>query len=225
MSCRYAALVIVLVGSPVFRSGDDSVRAGGTAVAVAKRAVSEGIQVQIVGKVGEDAAGDAVLLDLAKKGIGHVAVLRDPGVVTPTVEPVRDESSLGEVDPGGPPPLDGQGAGLDAGDIELALRYLTDYRVIVVAQPLDDAAMAAAVSAGTWSNAALVVLVPAGRQPPADLPDTATVFETPPDDADETFAGMVGRYAAALDRGEDPATAFAAVTSEAGWSPASADNA
>jgi hypothetical protein len=115
--------------------------------------------------------------------------------------------------------------GLDAGDIELALRYLTDYRVIVVAQPLDDAAMAAAVSAGTWSNAALVVLVPAGRQPPADLPDTATVFETPPDDADETFAGMVGRYAAALDRGEDPATAFAAVTSDSGWSPASADNA
>jgi hypothetical protein len=36
---------------------------------------------------------------------------------------------------------------------------------------------------------------------------------------------MVGRYAAALDRGEDPAIAFAAVTAESGWAPASVDEA
>jgi hypothetical protein len=216
---------VIVVGNPHWINGASDSRAAGAAVAVARAASTSGAEVQLVGKIGEDAAGDAVLLDLAKAGIAHVAVLRDPGIVTPTAQAAPDETTVDGADPGAPPQPESPGARLDAGDIALALRYLTDYRVIVVAQPLDDAAMAAAVSAGTWSNAALVVLVPAGRQPPADLPDTATVFETPPDDADETFAGMVGRYAAALDRGEDPATAFAAVTSDSGWSPASADNA
>jgi hypothetical protein len=216
---------VIIVGNPHWMDADASSRAGGLAVAIARAAHGSGADVQLVGKVGEDPTGDAVLLDLARKGIGHVAVLRDSGVVTPTVEAAPDERALDDVDPGSAAPPVSSAATLDAGDIELALRYLTDYRVIVIAQPLDDAALAAATSAATWSNAALVVLVPSGGEPPAGLPDTATVFEAPADDHDDTFAAMVGRFAAALDRGEDPATAFAGVTAESGWAPASVDEA
>jgi hypothetical protein len=217
---------VIVVGNPHWIDARSDSRAAGLAVAVARAVRRAGADVQLVGKVGEDPAGEAILLDLAHAGIGHVALLRDAGVVTPASAEASEgldlDSDMSSTEsPSYPPDV----PGLDAGDIELALRYLTDYRVIVVAQPLDSAALGAAISAAAWSNAALVVLVSSGREPPAGLPDTATVFEAPADDHDDTFAGMVGRYAAALDRGEDPARAFAAVTTESGWAPASVDEA
>jgi hypothetical protein len=45
----------------------------------------------------------------------------------------------------------------------------------------------------------------------------ATLIEAPEDDPDGAFAGLVGRYAAALDRGVAPAEAFRAVTAAGGW--------
>ena len=41
--------------------------------------------VQLVGRVGEDPAGEATLLALARDGIGHVATLRDPARPTPAL--------------------------------------------------------------------------------------------------------------------------------------------
>ena len=57
----------------------------------------------------------------------------------------------GSADDGQEPGAPAQGPAappLDAADLELALRYLPDYRVVVIAQALDTAAVAAVVEAG-----------------------------------------------------------------------------
>jgi len=105
---------------------------------------------------------------------------------------------------------------LEAADIALALRYLPDYRTVVVGEPLPAEALAAVIDAARWAEARLVVVTADGSQP-AGLPDDATVLESPPEDAEGAFASLVGRYAAALDRGVEPVDAFAAASAEAGW--------
>ncbi|HEV7809953.1 MAG TPA: hypothetical protein VGO64_05085, partial [Candidatus Limnocylindrales bacterium] len=105
---------------------------------------------------------------------------------------------------------------LDAGDLSLALRYLPDYRVVVIATPLEASAEAAAVEAARWAGASIIVVSANAGQAPIGLPDDATVFEAPPHDEDAAFAAMVGRYAAALDAGLVPADAFANASVGAG---------
>ena len=109
-----------------------------------------------------------------------------------------------------------EGPVLEAADVELALRYLPDYRVLVIADPLPAASLEVAAAASRWSGAALVVLVPNGSEPPALGPD-ATILEAPDGDPDGAFAAVVGAYAAALDRGEEPAEAFATASATGGW--------
>ena len=216
--------MLVVIGGPGGEVGAAGVRATGLAMDVARAAVAAGAAVQVVARVGDDAAGDAVLLDLAGAGVGHVAVLRGIGLPTPVQSRLEtnDELVLGtaleaEGDPGAREPEDADaGLPIDADDLELALRYLPDYRVVVVASELDPASWATAVAAAEWAGAALVGVVRTGTQVP-DLPADATVLERPSDDADGTFASMVGRYAAGLDAGEDPAAAFAAASSGSGW--------
>jgi hypothetical protein len=220
--------VIVVVGSPTGRRTEKGIVAAGIAATVARVAASAGAKVQLVGKVGEGAAGDAVLLSLAEAGVGHVAALRDAS--TPThvrlaepdsesaVDPTREEEPQPEQRtlapaPTGPPTW----STLDSGDLELALRYLPDYRVVLVAVALDVAALGTVVAAARWAGAQLIVIVPAGSSAPG-LPDDATVLESPDLDPDGTFAAVVGAYAAALDRGASPAEAFASASVESGWS-------
>jgi sugar/nucleoside kinase (ribokinase family) len=214
---------VIVIGNPLFDLSDEGPRAAGMAVAVARAAREAGAEVEIVGRIGEDAAGEAVLLDLAKAGIGHTAVLRDAGHPTAPA-PLATETSLFDepeeaaVDGVSLPP-DAVMSPLDADDIGLALRYLPEYRVVVVVDPLADSALGAAAAAGRWAGAVLVVLIAAGAAPPDSLDPGATVLEAPADD-DGAFARLVGGYAAALDRGDDPAEAFAAATGDSGWAPA-----
>jgi hypothetical protein len=193
---------------------------------IARAAAAAGSEVQVVGKVGEDPGGDAILLDLAAGNVGHVAILRDPSRPTPATRPAPvDEPTFGDNDGDGDRTNAGDvdwlttvsGLSLEAADIELALRYLPDYRVLVVADSLAEPSLRVAVAAASWNGAALVVIVPAGvTQPTAG--DDATVIEAPPDDPDDAFAGIVGAYAAAIDRGEEPKEAFASASSTLGWS-------
>lgn len=218
--------MIVVIGSPGARPTPAGLHAAGTAAAIARAAAAADGAVQIVGRVGDDSAGDAVLLDLAAAGVEHVAVLRTGGATTPRAAAPFDSSDdnplLGAVL--------GEGAGeaaatwsagvglpLDADDLELALRYLPDYRVIVVAPGLDPAALATVTAAAGWAGAHLIVVVDRGALAP-DLPPDATVLERPDDDAVEAFASVVARYAVELDQGTEPAAAFAAASSGAGWS-------
>ena len=208
--------MIVVVGNPAARSSPDGpALAGGLAARVAIAAVAAGGSAQIVGRVGEDPAGEAALLDLARHGVGHAAVLRDPTRPTSVTAAEPDDDAIDDANAG-----DGAAAAaistLDAADLQLAFDYLPEYAVIVIAEPLAPSTLAIAVGAAAWSGSALVVVGSGGFD---GLPETATVFEPPRDgDPDGAFATMVGAYAAGLDRGEDPKAAFDAASSSVGSS-------
>lgn len=214
--------MIVVVGSPrALVQAVGPVTAAGLASGIAVAAAAGGAAVQFVGKVGEDTSGEGVLLDLARRGVGHVAVLRDVGRPTPETLGTRTEDGLDDAGAAAAGPArDGatdDTLTLDAADVELALRYLPEYAVIVVAERLDPAAMRVVADAAGWNAAALVVV---GRSEDlAGLPDDATVLAPPDGDPDGAFAAMVGTYAAALDRGDDPRAAFAAATAAVGSNP------
>lgn len=162
---------------------------GGAAVAIA-RAASAGAaaiptaMAQLIATVPPGAAGDRRLLELAEAGIGHAATLRSPA------------------------------AGLDAGDLQLALRYLPDVRVIVLAGD-EPALEATAAEAAAWSSAALIV-VRATSDPVGPVTPEAIVLAAPPSDPDGAFAGVVAALAIRLDSGDAPAAAWRAVTAELG---------
>jgi hypothetical protein len=222
--------VIVVVGSPIARPVGDSIVAGGLAAEISRAAASGGAAVQLVGRVGEDPAGDLVLLDLAAHGVGHVAILREAGRLTPALPP----DAAGSVAPDGPelddlpPTLDADGdpdlaqaqepvgLSVDAADVELALRYVPDYRVLISAGSLDAATFRAVLAASSWSGAHLIVLVAPGEDP-AGLPDDVTVLERPTADPDGAFATMIASYAAAVDSGSEPGAAFTAAQGAGGW--------
>jgi hypothetical protein len=204
--------VIVVIGSLRLRgSGDDS-DAAGLVSSVATAAAAGDARVEVIARLGDDPAGDAVLLSLARQKVGHVAVLRDLGEATAMVP----DDTLETPDPATPetaatasPAATPNTADLEAADVNLALRYLPQIGVIVAVHLSDDV-LAEAVAAATWADTALVVIVPAGTSVPKGLPPTAVTLEI--DDQDESAAGAaVGRYAAALDRGDPPRDAFEAL--------------
>jgi ribokinase len=229
--------MLAVVGSPSFMPGsmpDAAADAGGLAAGIARAAAAAGAEVQLIGKVGDDPAGDAVLLALARGGVGHIALLRDAGRATPIASPAavevdpveaepiaallaeaeaadRRDVSLGE---GATPPA--PGLALEPADISLGLRYVREFRVLVAAEPLDEPSAAVVADAAAFADAALVVIAPRGQATSAELA-TAIVLEAPEVDPDGVFAVLVGRFAAALDRGLDAADAFRAATVEGGW--------
>lgn len=216
--------MIVVIGRPLYRATDRGGKADGLAARIGLAAASAGRSVQLVGKTGEDPAGDAVLLALAQGGVGHVAVLRDAGVATPrAAEPIDSDCAVSTSDEATEENAPGAAASvsdmpvLDAADIDLALRYLTDFSVLVLAAPADEAIARVASAAAGWADARLIVVVEAGRGVPDGLPSDVIVFESPGADPDGVFAGVVGGFAAALDDGSDPVTAFEASVTGAGW--------
>ena len=191
--------MIVVLGRPGLTADDHIDRPCGRIALAAARA---GGRVELVGSVGDDADGDAVIVELGRAGIGHAAVLRDPAGSTPRVD-----------DPGAP---DGQLPRLEAADIELGLRYLAECQVLVAAESLPADVLGIVIDAAVYHGAALVVLAAQGQPPAGDLPEAATVLEVPTDDGG-AFAELVGRYAAFLDSGRLPADAWADAVSEGGW--------
>jgi hypothetical protein len=158
--------------------------------AVARRIARAGGLGELVATVAMDRAGDRALLDLAAAGVGHAAALRSPA------------------------------AALEPADLDLALRYLPDLRVVVLAADAATLGATAAASAA-WAGARLVAV--ADGDPPAALPDDAIVLAAPPSDPDEAFAGIVAALATRLDAGEAPAAAWAAVARDLGVEGAARD--
>jgi hypothetical protein len=217
--------VIVVIGTPIGRLHDDVVVAGGAAARIALVAAGLGRTVQLVGKTGDDATADGVLLDLARGGVGHVALLRDSARATPleatspdaVVEPESDD------DPGttpASPPVPPAGPALEAADVELGLRYLTDFAVVVLAEPVEPATIAVVSDATRWGEARMVLVVGAGQTLPTGLPDDVVVFESPATDPDGAFADLVGAFAASLDVGIEPGAAFRSSIASDGWTEA-----
>ena len=223
--------MIVVVGNPIARLSDAGDGLAGVPAQIAAAAVRAGATVQLVGKAGEDPAGNALMLALARAGIGHVALLRDPAHSTPVLaagdedpdasdqpidvtvdEPAGGESVVTPADATERPQL-------EAADIELALRYLTDYTTIVVAEPVPEAALAIVADAASWAGATLMVVLGSAGQGAA-VPAAATVFEAPSVDPDGSFATMLGELAAAVDRGTPIEAAFRELEGRLGVTPA-----
>ncbi len=219
--------MIVVIGSPVLAPGDGPERAAGLGPAIARAAARTGAAVQLIGKVGDDPEGDLALIALAQAGIGHVAVLRDPAHRTPAIP--ATEGTVG--DPDGSEPdaaellvVDEAASAaepphliLDAGDLELALRYLVEFRVIVLTEPLDTDAARVVADSAAFALAETVVVLPPGSPVPPELA-SATVLEGPEQD-DGPFAELVGAFAAGLDRGDAGSGAFRAAADAIGWEP------
>ena len=163
------------------------------AVEIARRAaIGDGARrrVQVIAVMPDDPGGDRRLQQLTEAGVGHVAVLRGPA------------------------------RPLDAADIDLALRYLAEMRVVIGVE-LEQPAAAALADAATFAGATPILVTTLGAAPNSvpeamamrdSLPATAIVLAAPARDPDGTFAGFVAALAGRLDAGETPADAWAATT-------------
>ena len=216
--------MIVVIGGLGLRGTIDEPEPDGLAPEIACAAAAAGARVELISKAGDDPAGDAVLLALAAAGVGHVATLRDPSRLTP-VRPRADEPTdpadspleAAEVSqPAAAPgtsPVDNQSAAasptLDAADIALALQYLNEFEVLVIVHPTADL-LAEAVAATGWAGARLVVVLEPDGEVPARTPADALVVAAGADDAG--VGARIGRYAAALSRGDDAAAAYRDLT-------------
>jgi pfkB family carbohydrate kinase len=221
--------VIVVVGRPAGRVNDGVITAGGAVSRVALAAAAAGRSVQLVGKIGDDPAADAIVLDLARHGVDHAALLRDPTWTTSIEQDPEQE--------GGPIPWDdapaadrpagsvpaASGSRLDPADVELGLRYLTDFRVVVVAEASPVEVIAVAAEAARWDASRLILVTDPQGDIPADLPDDAIVLEAPDSDPDGVFADLVGTLAAGLDGPAEPGEAFRASIAVDGWAGGAAD--
>ena len=219
--------MIVVIGAIGLRGTIDEPAPDGLAPEIAAAAAAAGARVELISKAGDDPAGDAVLIALARAGVGHVATLRDPARLTPvrpspseptdpadaaieeTVEGAADGESDAELAPSPPSPSDTDPT-LDAADVSLALEYLTEFEVLVAVHASPEI-LAEAVSAARYSGARLVVVVPQEGDIPPGVPADALVVAAAADDA-EGVGPRIGRYAAALSRGDDAAAAYRDLT-------------
>lgn len=222
--------MIVVIGALGLRGTIDEPLPDGLAPEIACAAAAAGARVELISKAGDDPAGDAVLLALARAGVGHVATLRDPARLTPVrarpdeptdpADPSLDEAAGDRTearsDAAGDATADPQEPArdapptLDAADIALALRYLTDFEVLVAVHPSADL-LAEAVAAAGWGGARVVVVVEPDTDVPPGVPADALVVAAASDDA-EGVGARVGRYVAALSRGDDAAAAYRDLT-------------
>lgn len=220
--------MIVVVGSPIGRATESAIVAAGMSSRVAHAAARAGATVQLVGKTGDDATADGVVLDLARGGVGHVALLRESARATP-IEQVLDEDDDAPVRPDAEdivsvdaPDLT-VGPAIDAADVDLGLRYLTEFGVVVVAEPAGADVIAVVSEAADWAEARMVLVIASGAAVPDGLPSDVIVFEAPDADPDGVFADLVGSFAAALDDGAEPGDAFRASIGSEGWTGVAAE--
>jgi hypothetical protein len=207
--------VIVVIGSTYLRGdGPDAVPDGLTG-RLALDAATAGASVELVAKIGDDPAGDALLLALARAGVGHVAVLRDP-VHRTAWRPARADDAVDLIDlDEAPTPWTvepDQGPELDIDDVGLALRYLTEFRVVVAIHPTPGI-VGEVAAAAAWGNAHLVIVTRPGDAAPEGIPLGSLVVEAMGDAVEDPSIGSrLGVYAAAVDGGTTPGDAYAELT-------------
>jgi sugar/nucleoside kinase (ribokinase family) len=214
--------VIVVIGPSTLAGEGATATPDGLANHIAAAAVAAGASVELVAKIGDDPAGDALLVALARAGIGHVAVLRDAVHATPRhaatddidvdIEAAIDAEADGDHDEAVTVVEIRDAPSLDAADVDLALRYITEYRVLVVVHA-EAAVVATAVAAADWAAAHLVVVGDPGQSVSDGLPagSLALAAADEPDDVN-ALGARLGQYAAAVDGGADPAAAYLDLT-------------
>ena len=144
---------------------------------IARRAAATGVRTEVVGVAPAGPDGDRLLLELAAAGVGHATVTRSAA------------------------------SGIEPADLDLALRYLPDLRVIALVRPTA-ALLATAAAGSSWSGAALIVLGPLEADAAAALDGDAIALDPPAHDPDGAFAGVVAALAARIDAGENAHAAW-----------------
>jgi hypothetical protein len=174
----------VIVVGILAPSGSGANVAGGAgssrAVAIARRAAGTGARTEIVGVAPVGGAGDRLLASLASAGVGHATVIRSDA------------------------------SGIEAADLELALRYLPEVRVVVLVAP-PAGLVETALAATSWSGAPLILVGPLDSEAAAlalAAEPSPVVLAPPAHDPDDAFAGVVASLATRLDAGEDAAGAW-----------------
>jgi hypothetical protein len=138
--------MIVVIGTVSARAEGSTYGLGSYAATVALALAAAGEPVEMVSKIGVDAAGEAVITQLAAAGIGHVALIRDGALATAV-----DGASLLE---------------MDAADLELALPTNDS----VVATVLDACAYVGARLVVTRPEGSTPAGVPTGERGDAPPP-------------------------------------------------------
>jgi hypothetical protein len=203
--------VIAVIGTSRLRGTGPDADVAGLAAAIAVAAAAAGSRVELIGKVGDDPHGDAVLLAFAGHFVGHVATLRDPARPTPVIPAVDEPLALDGTEGAATEAMatSAEGPVLDAADVGLALRYLPELAVIVAVHASPEV-LEETVAASGWAQTALIVVARPEAVAPEGLPETATVVAVADDDDLEGGAGAaIGRYAAAIDHGEPASEAYA----------------
>ena len=164
-------------------------------VEIAKRAAAAEARTEVVGVAPPGSAGDRQLAELATARVGHATVIRSAA------------------------------SGIEVADLDLALRYLPEVRVIALVAP-GAALLAAALAASSWSGASLIVVGPLDAGAAAAIgaaapgPGAPIVLDPPARDPDGAFAGVVAALAVRLDAGEDPALAWRSTVAALAIDPA-----
>lgn len=202
--------MIAVIGTPRLRGIGPEADVAGLAAAISAAAAAAGSRVELIGKVGDDPSGDAVLLALARHFVGHVATLRDPARPTPVIPADDGPADIDATDTPAPAtPSTEAGPVLEAADVGLALRYLPELAVVVTVHATPDV-IEEAVAASGWAQTAVIVVVSPDAAAPEGLPSSATVVAVADDDDLEGGAGAaIGRYAAAIDQGDPADEAYA----------------
>lgn len=238
--------MIVVIGAGCLAGSGADARPASLADRVAAAAAASGAGVERVARIGDDPAGDAWQLALARAGVGHVAVLRDAAGSTETCDLAALDGEPDALDAGADETLDAvmdaadaeadepvsdaaaadadpapassagvsTGPALDHADVGLALRYLTEYRVVVAVHPSAEVAGEAIVAAD-WARAHAVVVTRPDEPIPATVPPGTLVLEADAaPGAAQGLATRLGAYVAAIDGGMAPAKAYASLTAE-----------
>jgi hypothetical protein len=198
--------VIVVLGRPRVqrREPDGPLMPAGLAAEIALSLGRDGAAVELVGSIGDDPEGDRIVVELGRAGVGHAALMRDPAARTPPA---------GMVDTARPQPR------LEAADVELGLRYLTDCRVLIVAESLEAEALSQALAAAAYHGASAVLVAPPGSVDPASLGEGVTLLEH------AALGGADGGHEGAPDGGVDGAADDPADDASADDGPADGDEA
>ena len=208
---------------PDGRIADGAIAAGGSASRVALAAAAAGHVVQLVGRTGDDPTAEALVLDLARGGVGHVALLRDASRATPLEpEPAVDLEPDGLDDASARPAGEDEAASappLDAADVDLGLRYLTDFAVVVLAEPAGPDVVRVVADAARWAEARLVLVVAAAIRCRMACRPTGSLRGT----RHRSGRGLRharGRLHGRARRRAEPEDAFRASVASDGWSEA-----
>jgi hypothetical protein len=170
---------------------------GSSVVEIASRAAAAGAaRTEVVGVAPAGPVGDRQLVELATARVGHATVIRSAA------------------------------SGIEVADLDLALRYLPEVRVIALVAPAA-ALLATALAASSWSGATLIVVGPLDAEGAAAVtaadpagPGVPIVLDPPARDPDGAFAGVVAALAVRLDAGEDPAKAWRSTVAVLALDPA-----